>query len=831
MAASDCVEEILAAARSADPDARLEDDELNALLGDLDAVRQARQVDQGLNSLEDDLLDAATDYARSVTEAAQIEARNRLINLRVKSEFRQFMDQVTQATGDPSLAFEARMVGINNPVSGGRSSADARSLAIFTEYAGGLVADLRRDSLLPLFNSRSLEREVAKELAELAKPDGVPGISNSPQALEIARIMDKYRRVSVARENRAGAWIKPLSGYIVRQSHDMARMQRAGYDEWRDTIFPLLDPVTTFRGKDPETVLRGVYDGLVTGNHIRANGGQENALQFAFKGPANLARKASSDRVLHFRDADAWMDYNDAFGTRSMTEAFIGDLERAAKNTALMETFGTNPRAMFDTLLDEAKDTHRGDVKVYKRLNRRALQSQFAEIDGTANIPGNPTAAQVSSGIRAVQSMAKLGGAFISSISDIGFGVGERRYQGKNLLSAWGQTLGGVAEGFSGSAKREVGDLIGVGLDGTIGDIGARFSSQDHLVGKMAKAQRLFYKLNLLGPWTDANKRGLGLMMARDLAMQSNKSFGQMPEATSRLLAQYGMDEGRWEIARKAVRKADDGREYLFPDALDELDNKLFGSTDRDANRLRDDIKTALRAYYVDRADFASPTPGAKERAILRQGTQPGTAAGEAIRFVAQFKAFPITVLTKPMSRDLFGAGASSFQEALLKGKGDVLGVAHLFISTTILGYLAMSAKDLAKGRTPRDPFSPKTWLAAALQGGGLGLYGDFLFGEYSRFGNSLTESLAGPTFSTVSDLAALAAGIRNGEESAARTIRLVQSNTPYANLFYTKAALDYLIFYEMQEAINPGYLRRMEKRIQRENSQTFILPPSRVVK
>ena len=52
----------------------------------------------------------------------------------------------------------------------------------------------------------------------------------------------------------------------------------------------------------------------------------------------------------------------------------------------------------------------------------------------------------------------------------------------------------------------------------------------------------------------------------------------------------------------------------------------------------------------------------------------------------------------------------------------------------------------------------------------------------------------------------------------------------PFVNLFYTRMALDYLVLYRLQEAVNPGFLRRMERRIERENAQHFVLPPSQAV-
>jgi hypothetical protein len=115
------------------------------------------------------------------------------------------------------------------------------------------------------------------------------------------------------------------------------------------------------------------------------------------------------------------------------------------------------------------------------------------------------------------------------------------------------------------------------------------------------------------------------------------------------------------------------------------------------------------------------------------------------------------------------------------------------------------------------------------LQGGALGIYGDFLLGESSRFGSSPLETAAGPTLGTASDLVELAQKVRSGDDAAAQAFRLLVANTPFANLFYTRVALDYLILYRIQEALNPGYLRRMEQRIERENNQTFWLRPSEV--
>lgn len=66
-----------------------------------------------------------------------------------------------------------------------------------------------------------------------------------------------------------------------------------------------------------------------------------------------------------------------------------------------------------------------------------------------------------------------------------------------------------------------------------------------------------------------------------------------------------------------------------------------------------------------------------------------------------------------------------------------------------------------------------------------------------------------------------------NEKTVAFDALRLAVNNTPFANLFYTRVVADYLFLYDVQEALAPGTLRRMEQRVQRENDQTFLFSPS----
>lgn len=808
---------------------RLDDDELSYIAEEL---QRARKAAAGLDGLERKMFDASEQLSRDMDAAAAVEKRNALINVVKDGQLRALARRAKDATGDASMGLEAAMVGVNAPFAGSRASVDAKAKGILRLYLGGMVADLRRAGLLGKFNSKALSQDVARELWDLSLAKPLGNATDSADAKAIAAIVHKYRRASIERENRAGAVIRYRKGYVVRQSHNIDRMVRAGYATWRDAVAARMnwDAMRIDPGRREE-FLRAAYDSLVSGVRLTVGGEDESGIAFAFKGPGNLAKKESASRVLLFKSADDWFAYNEAFGRGDLNESILSDFTRSAQATALMDTFGPNPRAMFDRMRAHLRKEYESDHAQLQRLERDTLNWQFAEIDGSVNIPGSMrTLAVVGRTVRALQTMAKLGGAVISSITDIAMSASERRYQGRSLGDAWMDAFRAPFEGLATSGeKRALADMIGVGIDGMLGDFVSRFAAQDDVPGKLSKTMGLFFRLNLLGPWTDSVKRGIGMAMSRDLARIAEGGWDAIGEPMQRILAGYGIRPEDWDVVRTAVVDGPDGNRYLAPEAV-RMDGETLAS-----RRKRDRITAALSAYIADRADTASPTPGARERAFLRLGMPPGTPQGEAIRFLTQFKAFPVTILTKVLGRDLYGRGARTLGDAILRGEGDRLGLAAMIAGSTVLGLFALQAKEIVKGREPRA-VDADLITAAAMQSGGLGIYGDFLFGEANRFGGGLASTVAGPAIGDALKglelLQRLRATTFRGEapDVGGETIRWVRGNTPFINMFYTKTALDYLIFYQLQEMSNPGYLRRMERRIKRENDQEFAFPPSRAI-
>lgn len=831
MILTDCIEAITKAAGR-----ELGEAETKQLSRELERRARAMRASDTALSFEDAALKAADDLGKSLELAAAIEKRNAAINLKKRTDAVTFVNQ--SFAGNPALGLQSLLTGTQRARVGARRSVAAEQEQLRGYYLGGLLADLERTGALSMLTSGAIDRDVSRALWRLddAEPD-VTGLM--PEAVEVAKVIRKWQEVARVDANKAGAWVGKLPGYIVRQSHDMWEIRRAGFEAWKAEILPKLDlQRMAVDVDDVDEYLREVYTGLATGQHLKSTPSEKAG---AFKGPANLAKKVSQDRVLHFKDADAWFDYNAKFGAKNLRESLFDGLMRAAESTGLMRRLGTNPGANFDAIVADLSKGLRSDPEKLAKFSGSigsaeapgAVRNRLLQVDGSLRIPVNQMLARASSAFRSIETMSRLGGAVISSFSDIPVYASEMRYQGRGFLSGMAEAFRAVLGGKPKGEQREILSSLGVTFDSMVGDITRYGAHDDAAPGRLARATQMFFKLNLQQWWTDSLLGAAALSMSHDLGQQLGKAHAELRPELQRVLGLYGITERDWRaLNTTTARVAEDGRAYLTPEhALQIRDDavpvKPTKNITKARNAYRTELEGKLRAFYTDRTRTAVLHPDAETTALMRQGTRAGTVSGEAARFIGQFKSFSISYLQKIIGREVYGRGADTLGEALRNGHGEMTGLANIVLWSTAFGYAAMTTKDLIKGRNPRDTKDPKTWAAAMTQGGGLGIYGDFLFGEANRFGGGLLSTVAGPAAGTVNDVFDLYQRVKSGDDVAAQAFRVGINNTPFVNLFYTRTALDYLLLYRIQEALNPGYLRRMQRRVERENKQTFWLPPS----
>jgi hypothetical protein len=833
---SDCFEKVNAAEGSP-----LSATELAALEEAIEARTRYVMVRDGLSEA-DARLKAGQEVADQVEMAAFVEKRNAAMNAAKRLQRAGWVQQ--HFGKNVALGIDSMLVGTQRAKQGARLSVASTQESLKAQYLAGFTHDLEASGHGALFASGALDRDVARALY-LIRRDGAD-LSNVPsEAVDIARIVAKWQEVTRTDANRAGAWIGQRDDYITRQSHVPEKVRGeggdAGFQAWADLArrtFDLPQMMALSGATDADKVLRALWTNLASGNHMKA---VPDDVASGFKGPANLAKKLSQSRSVIFKSADDWFDYNQAFGAGNLRESVLQGLERSAQATGIMQMLGTNPTAMVDAIRSDltlaAKEA--GNVEAVTKLGdaRGAHDRYLSAVDGSMNIAGNAMWARRAANVRSWESLSKLGGMLLSQLNDVAVYASGARYQGRGFFSGMAEAVGGLGRSLSAPERRELAASLGVVLDNMAGELGRVGSFAE--AGSMSRVMATFMKWNGSQWWQSRMRTSAAFGMSHHMALQAGKSFAEIGGEYQRVLGLYGIGEAEWSVIAKTAEKHVDGKAYIVPEALRDVDEAVMrgyvgaGATDGELARARRDIEDKLRTYFVDQTSTLALEPDAKTRAIVLQGTRPGTWTGEFMRFAMQFKSFTGAYTQRVLGREVYGRGyeGDSLIGALRNGNGELQGLARLIAMSTLMGYASMSLKDIAKGKTPRDPTEDgqalKVMLAAMVQGGGAGIYGDFLFGAANRMGSGTIESLAGPVVSSAGRIVDLYHKALEGDDVSARAFGEVLNNTPFMNLFYVRPVLNYMVLYQIQDMLSPGYLRRMQRDAEK-NGQEWLIAPSR---
>ncbi|KKN57912.1 hypothetical protein LCGC14_0557430 [marine sediment metagenome] len=669
------------------------------------------------------------------------------------------------------------------------------------DWMGGLTLELKTEihGFFRLARSKAFQNDVWDELYG----DLVQSVTGNEDAFKFVKIADKHSKLGLQHARDAGAPISEIPVYGIHQIHDPRRMLKAGEEQWLRDLLPGLDQERTFGVNDPNKFVKNSFDNITTGTKSEGD---------AVGGGMSLANRLARRRVFFFKNAEEAKKYNAKYGVDDPIASIFNSHASLAEDVALMERMGTNPDAMHKKIIKTfERDILKERGPERKLLGKRvlnwmdpisALNNRYAAISKASSIPANANIAHWTQGGRNFIHTTKMNNVVITAFADLPFRIANAQTNGIGIFSGYAQMLKQFTEGPRTPAKDEILRGLAVAMDGTLNTIHSRVGMGGDVPGAMSKAANLMFKLNLLTPWTDFNDAGHGFMLSHNLAENAGKRFDDLEPLLRETLGMYRIKAEDWDAMRKAVATIEGGQSFITTETIrahPDIQNK-------------EALAKMLGTYFVNETDIGVPKPGAKERAIMLGGAQPGTVYGEMARFMLMYKTFSITMLSKVIPNAL---------------RAGVPGFIHLAVMSTIVGYMSHSIKQLLAGKTPLDPLSVKAAEAGMLQGGGMGFLGDVLLNDFNQYGRSFQDFAMGPGAGVVGDVFKIGSGLARGEDKSAQAFRAVMGNTPFINLFYTRQAIDYLFTHHVQEMLNPGYLRRYEQRVKSENDQSFWLPPS----
>ena len=809
----------------------LPDEQINQILDEA-KIKIEENKFQDLESKTDKIL--AEEIADKL-EYDQIVKKRELAenNLKALDTYQKVIDAVDLSEGkiNPIEAVSAILVGMQKFSKITRDSIGAKQQALEDTEITRLVRDINNvsDTAWRDFTDGKMDIEIADEMKGL--PTGMKDAKN------IAMVLKKFQSDLRLRLNDLGANIGELDDWITKMSHDTEKMGRADIGSrlisdnryaWREYIKSRLDLKRTFKNVNEPVkineILDSIFDSLMSGDHTKYSGAD------SIYGTKNITNRLNATRVLHFKNAQARQEYNIKFGEPSLKESIFSVLATSSRNIALMQELGTNPRNTLDKVLSLMKKKYKqSDPKMVAQLNFKTFANQFAELDGSINAVGNQTLAKVGMVVRATGNMGRLGMARITSFGDIAQYMGTTSFQGRGLLTGLFESMSGLFRA-NDKAAMEVLQITTNSISATAfrGNI---YGAADDTWGRMGRLQNTFFTFNGLNGWIASLKSSMALGLSRHYGMLAKTMLSDLSVREQNFLTLYGIDDGKWNMLRSIKTLAVDNKRYMTAESIDDISNDAIINyvgrklSQRQIRNFKRDLQLTWKNVLVDQGMHGSPEPDAAVRAITNQGLEKGTPMGETIRFIMQFKSFPISMWKKIIGRELYSYGPNESNLAKLGGLSSVM------LLGTFFGYIAMSTKDMLMGRTPRDPKKMGTIMQAFAQGGGAGIYGDFLLSELqNEYGNGIFETALGPTASDVKKLLDMVQSMNEPKKAGKKFMELAEGHTPFLNLYYTKAAYDYLIGYQIKEMLDPGYFDRIKKKHEEKRGQNYFLKPGSII-
>ena len=346
----------------------------------MNAIKIA-QSELKLNSIDEINVDVvAKDVQSQIILQRKINKRN-AIEDEIKG--RELVDYVLREFPDnPQEGLTSILVGSNEQKAGARASVAVQQHASVNQAINGLMKQLADNNVETLFAKADepTQLRIVRTMYELAqkptKAEADTGIKpviteKNAEIIKLATILHEYSEMMRIKLNDRGANIGKIWGYVVRQSHDPYLVRDAAkvlgdttteadpsiegkwdknynrnFKAWKNFVMERLDQERTFAGvENIDEFMLFAYNSLIKNENLKSNGAE---FTYNAKPTKNIAKSSQMKRVLHFKNADTWFEYNKNFGMGNLNESFFSGLTSVGRNLGIMDTLGTKPEVNFE---------------------------------------------------------------------------------------------------------------------------------------------------------------------------------------------------------------------------------------------------------------------------------------------------------------------------------------------------------------------------------------------------------------------------------------------------------------------------------------------------
>jgi hypothetical protein len=771
------------------------------------------------------LIEASQAAAQQLVAEAQLKQRRNALSILAQARIKGHMQNMS-AKGLSSLDALDRVSAFH---------ADGKSDFLSIETHGKAV---ERDSLRRMLGT--IEAAHPKWFGLFENAEGVRQIvqelfgedSGNAEARAGAKEFHAVAEELRQRFNAAGGDVGRLEDWAIPQHHSQMKTAKAGRDTWVADVMPALKREryvnpdgSLMNSAELADFLGHAWESIATGGANKIEPGQ-------FRRTGARANRGNEHRQIHFKDAQAYLDYQRKYGERAMYEVLAGHVSALSKDIAHVEILGPNPDATFRFLRDQAvQDATLANPTKAGKIAERAVRSDnlYNVVSGKTQPLASEWLAKSFDTLRSWLIASRLGSAVVTAFSDDATMYLTAKLNNLPQMQLLSNEL--AAMNPANSMEKRLAQRAGLGLQTVVAALN-RFGQEGLGRSWSSKLANATIRASLLDAVTEARRRAFGttFMGALGSVVKEHPDLASLDATDHRLLLSKGVTENDFAVWKLAKLEDWGGGNdtMLTPESIYRVPDSALSSLG-DPAALKRQAATRLLGSVLEETDVAIVEPGARERVQTGSTLPRGTWKGELTRSFFLFKSFPLAMIERHWARG-FGVPSVGGKAAYIAG---------LIASTTVLGMASRQVHELLAGRDPRKMFgegSWKTWLSAALTGGSLGIYGDFLFSQSTQHGGSLLSTIEGPVFGVAEEFLNLTQGniveAMQGKDTnfGAEATKFIKGVTPGASLWYAKAALDHMIYHQLMEYFSPGYLSKMKQRLRREFDQRYWWEPGRTL-
>jgi len=847
----------------------------------VELVKRFRKMGNSEAALKEDMTTAALVRYRATLNAIKLH---------------EGMAQVMRFKGNETEGALSLDAGSEWNVAGARArNVDSARNKWTKELAGGAEWELRQAKLFELAKDPAHGTHIVNALFDIQmdRKDGL-GVKYNADHAKIAEIMNRFQMSSLKRLRRMGVDIGQIKGRMLHQMHDSWALRnfanggrtgatRAGIrglvsrvlpgkwapigsdahmNAWVDFVAPLLDAETYDGRAVDRDYLEGSYK-LLAGFKEPSKERELLSGRYSTGGvPGEAARLSSLGRNMKFKGPDEWIAYQKRCGNPDLLANFFGEQQATARSLAILEIYGPggeNTRAVLHQAVGQQLV---GKPAMDWQNSRKKREAQWAVVSDRINIPGNEILANAYDNAANLTRASVLGASILSQAPDtVNIAKWRALRFNKGASGVYTESATHVQDFARAAAKspkvQQVLESYRADMDATIGGLLREIENGDskgltaNIVSKVYDYQG--------ATWLNRNNKHASVLgLSNWLASESRHGFDAIEPTTRDMLLQQGIEAPEWELIRLAEQVADDGRSYLTPEGLASVPEAKISahleSTGRKATpktieQWRDDTRIKLVGMMADEVSKSVIEPTARQRLTATGGLSKGTWSGTMVRAMWMCKSFAISQFQRGWMSEIRGRSSDPRARVQAGSGSHYLAIANYIAALTGMGFVSYMLKGWATGVQRKGiienededdkvlffdipVIDDRVLFASMNQGGGLGIYGDFLFADADRYGGGFMQTLSGPLLGKVEDAYKLWNAAKGADEEDAgklanQAVRMLKGATPFGNLWWSRHVMDRLLWWNIQESINPAGLQRLEDAAEKRGDTYIFTKPS----